>query len=471
MMSLVMDKNNSESSVRGLVVAGMSGGAGKSVVAVGLVAALAQRGIKVRSFKKGPDYIDAGWLSKAAGSPCYNLDPYLMSEQALLDNFVRHGSESEMLLVEGNRGLYDGVDPEGTYSTAGLAVQLGLPVLLVVNCTKTTRTVAAMVLGCINLDPRVEICGVVLNQVGTARHEALVRDAVERYAKVPVVGAFPRLKDVFPQRHLGVTPCSEHDEAHEAVAMLAAAAEKYLDIDAVLALARKPAVAMNDLKEEPKPAPDKKAVRIGVIRDAAFQFYYRENLEALVREGAQLIEINSLTDQELPDVDGLYIGGGFPETNARYLAANSSFRRSLKDRAESGLPIYAECGGLIYLGESIVLDGEVFPLVGLFPVRYGLEKRPQAHGYTVLEVDGVNPFYPIGAEICGHEFRYSRILDWPGRVEDLAFSVERGVGFSGNRDGLVYKNVLALYTHVHAVGVPQWANALVNKALEWRSGQ
>ena len=451
---------------KGIVIAGLSGGAGKSVAAVGLVAALARRGLRVTPFKKGPDYIDAGWLSMAASSPCYNLDPYLMSSEALLANFIRHGGNSEMLLVEGNRGLYDGVDPDGTYSTAGLAVQLGLPVLLVVNCTKTTRTVAAMVLGCKNLDPLVNICGVVLNQVGTARHEKLVREAVERYAGVPVLGAFPRLQDVFPQRHLGVTPCPEHGEALEAIVALADAAEAYLDIDGILALARPPAMAMSVAAAAVKPvgAP----VRIGVIRDAAFQFYYPENLEALVREGAELVEINSLVDPELPEIDGLYIGGGFPETNARYLAANGSFRRSLKERAEAGLPVYAECGGLIYLGDSMVLEGEEFSLVGLFPVRYGLEKRPQAHGYTVLQVDGVNPFYPVGTEIRGHEFRYSRVLDWPGRSESLALSMTRGVGFSGRRDGLVYKNVLALYTHIHAVGVPQWAGALVARAREWR---
>ncbi len=451
---------------KGIVVAGLSGGAGKSVAAVGLAAALVRRGIQLTTFKKGPDYIDAGWLSMAAGSPCYNLDPYLMSSQALLENFIRHGSGSEMVLIEGNRGLYDGVDPDGTYSTAGLAVELGLPVLLVVNCTKTTRTVAAMVLGCKNLDPRVNICGVVLNQVGTARHEKLVREAVERYAGVPVVGAFPRLPDVFPQRHLGVTPCQEHGEAHAAVAALADAAEKYLDIEAVLALAQSSAIDMTALTEEPKRAGD--LVRIGVIRDAAFQFYYPENLEALSREGAELVEINALTDQELPAIDGLYIGGGFPETNARYLADNSTFRSSLKERVEAGLPVYAECGGLIYLGESIELTGEVFPMVGLFPVRFGLEKRPQAHGYTVLTADGNNPFYPLGTEIRGHEFRYSRILEWVGRAEDLALAMTRGVGFSDRRDGLVYKNVLALYTHVHAVGAPQWAGALVAKARAWR---
>ncbi|MDH5299624.1 MAG: hydrogenobyrinic acid a,c-diamide synthase (glutamine-hydrolyzing), partial [Desulfobulbaceae bacterium] len=306
-----------------------------------------------------------------------------------------------------------------------------------------------------------------LNQVGTARHEALVREAVERYAKIPVVGAIPRLKDVFPQRHLGVTPCPEHDGAREAVAALARAAEAHLDVDAIIGLMREPAVAtLAPWVTAPRAA--EPAVRIGVVRDAAFQFYYQENLEALEAQGAQLVEINALVDRELPEIDGLYIGGGFPETNARLLAANQSFRQSVRERAERGLPVYAECGGLIYLGESILLEGEEFPLVGLFPVRFGLEKRPQAHGYTVLVADGDNPFYPAGTEIRGHEFRYSRILAWPGESSRLALAVKRGVGFMGRRDGLVHNNVLALYTHVHAVGTPQWAGALVARARQWR---
>jgi len=451
---------------RGLLIAGTGGGTGKSVVAVGLAAALVRRGMRVTPFKKGPDYIDAGWLQMAAAAPCYSLDPYLMDETALLANFSRH-DDGEVVLVEGNRGLYDGVDAGGTYSSAELAILLGLPVLLVVNCTKSTRTVAAMVLGCKQLDPRVDIRGVVLNRVGTARHEALVREAVERYTAIPVVGAVPRLTDVFPQRHLGVTPCPEHDGAQEAVASLAEAAERYLDIEAIVGLMGAPSVAVAEPLQEVSPPPAS-PVRIGVIRDAAFQFYYPENLEALAAQGAELVEINAIGDPELPALDGLYIGGGFPETNARFLAANSSFRRSLRERAEAGLPIYAECGGLIYLGESIVLEGEEFPLVGVFPVRFGLEKKPQAHGYTVLVADNDNPFYPPGTEIKGHEFRYSRISAWSGASRDLALAVKRGVGFMGKRDGLVYKNVLALYTHVHAVGTPQWARALVARARQWR---
>jgi len=204
-------------------------------------------------------------------------------------------------------------------------------------------------------------------------------------------------------------------------------------------------------------------VKIGILQDAAFQFYYSENLEALEKAGGQLIPINALKDSILPELDGLYIGGGFPETSARQLAENSTFRQSVKAAADKGLPIYAECGGLIYLGDSIVLEGEEFPLVGLFPVRFGMSAKPQAHGYTIFQVEKDNPFYQPGTEVKGHEFRYSKILDWPGNPEQLVLKMVRGQGFMEGRDGLHYKNVLALYTHIHADGTPEWAGNFIER--------
>lgn len=455
-------------SIKGLVVAGLGGGSGKSVVAVGLAAAFAGQGRQVVPFKKGPDYIDAGWLALAAGYPCYNLDAYLMTPEALGYSFRTHVYGRELVIVEGNRGLYDGVDAQGTFSTAELAKTLGLPVLLVVDCTKTTRTVAALVMGCQHFDPEVKICGVILNRVGTSRHEALVRQAVEQYTGIPVLGALPRSReDIFPQRHLGITPCPEHAGAEEAVQDLAGKAERYLDL-AGIEKRMSPCASEPETPHTEGPGA-KEPVRIGILKDAAFQFYYPENLEALTRCGARLVEINALTASELPELDGLYIGGGFPETSARALSANVSFRASLKSAAEAGLPIYAECGGLIYLGESMVLAGEVFPLVGLFPVRFGLMKKPQAHGYTVLKAEGENPYYPEGTEIKGHEFRYSRVEEWDGDASRLALRMERGVGFVDGRDGLVFRNVLALYAHIHALGTTSWAPALIAKAREYRA--
>jgi len=460
-----VERQNRNGKPRGLVVAGLGGGSGKSVVAVGLAAAFAGKGRKVIPFKKGPDYIDAGWLALAAATPCYNLDPFLMTPASIRASFQQHARQGEMVIVEGNRGLYDGVDAEGSCSTAELAKALGLPVLLVVDCTKTTRTVAALVLGCRMLDPEVRIAGVILNRIGTDRHGKIVREAVEKYASVPVLGIVRRSRqDVFPQRHLGITPCPEHAGADEAVQTLAAMAERDLDlaaIEGIMGEVEQAVLAPETLRPEPR-------VRVGILKDPAFQFYYAENLEALKNEGAELVKINALTCPELPELDALYIGGGFPETSARELSANVSFRESVKAAAEAGLPIYAECGGLIYLGRAMVLSHHSYPLAGVFPVEFGIGKSPQAHGYTVLESEGGNPFYREGEEISGHEFRYSTIHSWDGTPDQLVFRMRRGVGFMDGRDGLTYKNVLALYTHVHAAGTPGWAAALVKKALEYK---
>lgn len=448
---------------KGIVVAGLAGGSGKSVVSVGLTALLTKNGANVAPFKKGPDYIDAGWMALAAGKDCYNLDPYLMTEEAIHSSFLQNCQNADMVIVEGNRGLYDGVNASGGYSTAELAISLKLPVLLVVNCTKTTRTVAAMVLGCQMLDRRIDIRGVILNEIATKRQKDIVTQAVEDATGIPVLGTIPRMKkDIFPMRHLGMVPHQEYQGSGAAISLLAETIAESVDIVGV-----ENAMAQISVTEKVKASQLKKSrisekMKIGIIQDTAFQFYYSENLEALKNEGAEIIAVNALKDEKLPDLDGLYIGGGFPETSAKELAANSGFRKSVKQAAENGLPIYAECGGLIYLGESIVLDGVEYPLAGVFPVRFGMSAKPQAHGYTIFEVDKPNPFYDSGAMIKGHEFRYSTILEWRGNQQDLVFKMKRGKGFTEGRDGLCYNNVLALYTHVHACGTPEWARGIVN---------
>lgn len=448
---------------KGLVVAGLAGGSGKSVVSVGLTAAFTRRGKSVAPFKKGPDYIDAGWLQLAAGARCYNLDPYLMSHEAIETSFLTRSQSADIVILEGNRGIFDGVNVEGGYSTADLAVLLDLPVLLVVNCTKTTRTVAALVLGCLQFDKRVDIQGVVLNQIATQRQRRLITEAVEHYTDLPVLGSVPRLKrDIFPMRHLGMIPHQEYVGSNQALDYLANLIEEHVDLARVEQI-------MSSVPDSGCAAPvyadpgNKERVRIGVLQDAAFQFYYSENFEALERCGAELIYINALSDRSLPELDGLYIGGGFPEISAKDLAANGSFRKAVKDAAEAGLPIYAECGGLIYLGRSIIIGDEEYPLADVFPVRFGMSEKPQAHGYSIFTVECENPFYPVGMEVKGHEFRYSTVLDWQGSKDQLALKMKRGKGFVSGRDGLVRKNVFALYTHVHADGTTGWAEGFIGR--------
>lgn len=448
-----------------LIIAGLSGGSGKSVATVGLIAALRRQGKMVVPFKKGPDYIDAGWMTLAAGNPCYNLDPYLMTAESIAESFHVHGAGADFAIIEGNRGLYDGVNVDGGFSTAELALQLDLPVVLVVNCSKTTRTVAAMVLGCRGLEPRLRLAGVILNQIATPRHESIIRQAVEKYTGIPVVGIIPRMKkDIFPMRHLGVTPHQEAGiAADEAVRKLADVAEQHFDLVKIRELMEP--VLVDAAGSKDPGAGTKKKVTIGILRDIAFQFYYEENLEALRELGAELVMLDALAADTLPDIlDGLYIGGGFPETSARELAENVTFRTSVREQAEQGLPIYAECGGLIFLGRSIVLDGQEFPLAGVFPVTFGMSSKPQGHGYSTFTVEQDNAFYPIGTTIKGHEFRYSTVDAWEGQPEELALNMERGTGFQAGRDGLIKKNVLALYTHVLASGTPEWARGLVRAA-------
>lgn len=455
--------------VKSLVVAGLSGGSGKSVVTVGLVAALKHRGKGVAPFKKGPDYIDAGWMSRAAQRPCYNLDPYLMQPGTLVSTFQTHLDNVSFAVVEGNRGLFDGVNAMGEFSTAELALLLDLPVLLVVNCSKVTRTAAAMVLGCQALDPRVNFAGVILNQIANSRHETIIRQALAQATDLPVLGVMPRLKkDIFPMRHLGVTPHQETSEADEVVERLGALVETRFDLDALIPRMR----AISPLPSVGATVPEGEEVTIGVLRDAAFQFYYEENLEALRLGGARLVTVDALHTAELPpELDGLYIGGGFPETSARLLSDNESFRHSVRERAGQGLPIYAECGGLIFLGRSLVIDDCEYPLADVFPVTFGLSAKPQAHGYSALVVERANSFYPLGTHIRGHEFRYSVVRRWDGEPEDLVFSVERGTGLSDGRDGLVTHNVLALYTHVMASGTPQWAPGFLAAARNYAKRQ
>jgi cobyrinic acid a,c-diamide synthase len=454
------------SSIPRLVISAVRGGLGKTTLALGIIGSWRGKGRKVAAFKKGPDFIDAGWLGAAAGAACYNLDLFLMEEEAVLRSFVRHTAGCDAAVIEGNRGLFDGVDEAGTYSTARLASVIKAPVVLIVDCTKSTSTVAAVALGCRQFDPSVDMRGVILNNLSSARHETVIRKAMVRIG-IPVLGAVPRMrKGEFPERHMGLMPFHEHSDVEGAVEAAISVADRFLDVEALWHIASQGA--------GPVAAIDRASVAetahgpvIGVIRDRAFQFYYPDNLEALEERGAVVREINALSDRELPDVDALYIGGGFPETQAAGLAENRTFSRSLREAAEGGLPVYAECGGLIYLGRSLKVGGTSYPMASVLPVDFVLEERPQAHGYTIVRVEGENPFFDKDSIMRGHEFHYSRVAN-PEVMKDLCFTMQRGQGLATGRDGIVYRNVLATYTHLHAAGVPRWAEGMVRSARAFR---
>ncbi len=448
-----------------VVLAGLRGGSGKTVVTLGLIGALRNRGRPVSPFKKGPDYIDPQWITLAADRPCRNLDAFFMEKECILNSVVSHTKLEDIAVIEGNRGLYDGMDEAGTFSTAELAVMLDAPVMLVVDCTKTTRTIAAMVLGCKMMNPNVKLGGVILNQVARKRQEEVIRSAVEEVTSVPVVGAIPRIPDFgFEERHLGLYPPAEFPGADSLLADVTSRIEAAVDIESVIRIAESTG-SLSDIPiiaEGKKPVED--AVRIGVFRDSAFHFYYPENLEALQRFGGEVVEISALRNSTLPEVDAVYIGGGFPESHAERLSANREFRNSLLHEIEKGLPVIAECGGLIYLGEALDIEERSYPMTGVFPVKFALSSRPQGHGYTVVETDVENPYFPKGSVLRGHEFRYAKVLQCHHDMKQTAFRVCRGYGFDGERDGLLYKNVVASFCHHHASGTDIWAEQLVRLA-------
>jgi cobyrinic acid a,c-diamide synthase len=470
-----------------ILISALRGGAGKTIVSIGITAAWKEAGKHITPFKKGPDYIDAGWLSLAAGRPCYNLDTFLVKTPHILQSFLSHSSKDGISVIEGNRGLYDGIDIHGSTSTAELAKLLNAPVVLCIDCTKSTRTMAAAVLGCLKFDPDVAIKGVILNRVAGPRHENVLRKNIEQYCSIPVLGAIPKLDwEKFPERHLGLVPTPEHGCAMDAVHDASKIAARYLDLKALTEISINAGVfSASDIAPEKPPFKEhiqqprqsgisdsiRSAPVIGIIKDSAFQFYYPENIEALQAAGAETMMISPFTSNDIPPVDALYIGGGFPETHAQELANNLTFRIQLKDLAEKGLPIYAECGGLMYLGEELVLDQGTFPMAGVLPVVFGFSKKPQGHGYTVVSVEHENPYYKIGSEIKGHEFHYSKVIKWRGTDKNLAFGMKRGSGFLNKRDGVCYKNVLATYTHIHALGTTSWAGALVRNATAFKNNR
>ena len=456
-----------------LIISALRGGSGKTILSIGIIAALKNRRLQVAPFKKGPDYIDAGWLALAAGRPCYNLDTFMIPPKQVYTSFTSRFTPNDIAIIEGNRGLYDGIDISGSTSTAELAKMLKSPVILCLDATKTTRTMAAVVAGCDQFDPAVQIKGVILNRVAGMRHETILRDSIETHCQIPVLGAVPKLgRQILPERHMGLVPTPEHDWAQDSIHNICKIAEQYIDIDALVAVVTEaPALSRVAHRYEwagsktvPDDAAEKNRPRIGIIKDSAFQFYYPENIDALAAAGAEVTFLSPLETQTIPAVDALYIGGGFPETHAEALASNVAFKTQLKKLAEGGLPIYAECGGLMYLGQQLEYEGNTYPMAGVLPIIYGFSKKPQGHGYTIAKVDRKNPFYAIGTELFGHEFHYSRVLEWHEEEADLVFGMKRGNGIIHQRDGACYKNVLATYTHIHALGTTSWAESMVSKA-------
>lgn len=443
-----------------LLVSAAHKSSGKTTISIGLAATFAARGLAVQTFKKGPDYIDPMWLAAASGRPCRNLDFFVTGRDEIAAHFARHAATADLALIEGNKGLYDGLDLDGSTSNAALAGLLGAPVVLVIDARGMTRGIAPLILGFQAFDRAIRIAGVILNRLGGSRHETKLRAVIEHYTDVRVLGAVHQSAELeIVERHLGLMPSSEAAEAGARIAAIRDACAAQVDLDAVLEVAGwgPPARRAARAPKAEDGAPAEQRIRIGVAMDRAFGFYYADDLEALERAGAEIVRVNTLEDARLPAVDGLVIGGGFPEVFMAALAANAALRGDIRRAAEAGLPIYAECGGLMYLARSIAWRGRTRQMVGVIPGDAVMHDRPVGRGYVRLRETAAHPWPGTpGAEVRAHEFHYSSLENLPPGVR-FGYEVARGHGTDGRRDGIVVGNVLASYTHLRSVGGNEWA--------------
>jgi cobyrinic acid a,c-diamide synthase len=435
---------------------------GKTTLTTGLAAAFSRRGLTVQTFKKGPDYIDPMWLGRASGRPCLNLDFHTMSAAEIQGTFSARSHDADIALIEGNKGLFDGLDHEGRDSNAALAGLLDAPVILVIDTRGMTRGIAPLVLGYQSFDSGVRIAGVILNKVGGPRHEGKLRTALEYYTDIPVLGAVTRSPDLeIPERHLGLTPANEVVRVTETIDRLAAAVESQVELAPLLEAAE---AVETPCAAFARPLPRRRAadIRIGVAQDAAFGFYYPDDLEALAAAGAELVPIDTLRDAHLPAVDGLFIGGGFPETRMAALEANVSLRSEIGSAVAAGMPAYAECGGLLYMARSLRWGDERRQMVGVIPADAVIHERPQGRGYMWLEETGRHPWPnlsppdPAPAPFPAHEFHYAA-LENLARDSVFAYRVKRGAGIGRRHDGIVVGNLLASFCHLRDMEGNRWA--------------
>jgi len=427
----------------------------------------------VQPFKKGPDYIDPLWLGRAAGNACYNLDFFTQSQGEILATFARNSARADLSLIEGNKGLFDGVDVEGADSNAALAKMLSAPVVLVIDSSGMTRGIAPLIRGYLGFDPDVNIRGVILNKVGGTRHEGKLRAALERYTEIEVLGAIGRNSALeIPERHLGLIPANEANTTDSVIARLAEAVTSEVDLDRIVEIANTAPAHIKKSVPLADPLQPVADIRIAIARDAAFSFYYPDDLEAFTLAGAELVPFDTLNDAHLPDVDGLFIGGGFPETHLDALSANQSLLMDIRQTLMGGMPAYAECGGLMYLAQRIRWHDETFAMTGVVPGDIVVGDRPQGRGYVVLEETGkcLWPSAPHGrsgspTDIAAHEFHYAGLENLSNRV-DYAYRVKRGHGIDGNHDGLLLGNLLENFSHHRNTAANPWVSRFVSFVRE-----
>jgi cobyrinic acid a,c-diamide synthase len=446
-----------------VVLAGTGSAVGKTTISTGIMKALSEEQ-KVQPFKVGPDYIDPTYHTMATGNISRNLDSFFMSDAQIREAFCRglEISNSNMGVIEGVRGLYEGISPIGDVgNTASVAKALNAPVILILNARSLVKSAAAVVIGFKTLDPTIRIEGVILNLVKGKKHYLKAKEAVETLADTPVIGGIPRDEAIsVEQRHLGLVPAVERENIKRNIADWGRLMEENIDLDALMSIMNG-AGKLPGGREPLFQQESRKKVKIGIARDEVFTFYYQDNLEALEANNADLVYFSPLHDDEVPDVEGIYIGGGYPEIFARELEANHNMRRSINKFHQDERPIYAECGGLMYLTRSI----NQHQMCDVFSYNSHMTKKPQALSYVIAKAVHDNIIMGEGETFHGHEFHYSH-LELEGAKPKFAFEILRGRGVDGSMDGLMSKNTLASYVHTHVASCPSFANKLVQSALK-----
>jgi cobyrinic acid a,c-diamide synthase len=450
-----------------LLISGTGSGVGKTTMMVGLILALRARGLRVAVFKCGPDYLDPTYHRRAAGSSCHNLDGWMMGRETVIKTFERATRGADIALIEGVMGLFDGASATGEEgSAAEIAKWLRSPVLLVVDAHGIARTVAAIARGFAEFDRDVALRGLLCNRVGSRGHLELLRQAGP---SPPILGGLPvKLEHRFPERHLGLHTADRRSVPDDMLQSWGTLVEDWVDLPALLAIARS-AAPLPEGEESDASAIPGLGPRIGIAFDEAFHFYYEDNLARLEASGAELVHFSPVHDARLPEVDGLYFGGGYPESAAIELSSNIEMIRSVRDFAERGGPIYAECGGLMYLSRAILtLDSTRHPMVGLIEAEVVVRDKLQALGYVEVETRRPSLLGPAGLRFRGHQFRYSEILPLAADSDRL-YSVRRKRGGELHEEGYATRNVLASYIHAHWASSPGAAEGFVSACRAFKN--
>ncbi|ORT99540.1 Cobyrinic acid A,C-diamide synthase [Anaerovibrio sp. JC8] len=454
-----------ECNIPRVVIAATKSGSGKTTIVTGLLAALKQKGLKVQPYKVGPDYIDPGYHRLASGQPSHNLDSWLMPKETMKEVFALSAARSELAVIEGVMGLYDG-GSKGISSTAEIARLLEAPVVLVIDCKSMGASAAALALGFKMYDKDVKLAGVILNRLGSDNHERIIREALEQL-DIPVLGAVRRNDElIMPERHLGLLPVEENQE-QEIIDRMGEAMASQIDVEAVINIGRQ--APPMQVPEHQADDGDLSRVRIGIARDEAFSFYYPESIRILEEKGAEIVEFSPLNDSSLPQVDGLIFGGGFPEMFAEQLSNNKELIADIREAAAKGMPVYAECGGFMFLSKAMEdFDGKVFPMCDILPCRVKMNKKLQMVGYVSAQLQGDSILGKQGTVIKGHEFHFSTEDEDGGKTD-----AQRAFLFTRSRNGAQYLggyskgNVLGSYLHLHFAGCPEAVASFVARCREY----